>query len=452
MKNNNTYVYKSDIFNYLEKDKISLIIKESLKGLGLDEVNPFKDLVKPGQKVVIKPNLVKGNHPLGGKGVQSMITQAAVIYPIIDFVLKATNYDVKIVIADVPLQTSNWDEIIQGSGLDELVKYYSKKNIKIDLLDLRREISDKNLEGVINKRVFKDRDPLGYSAVDLGEKSQLMSVIDKNSKFRITDYSRGTVSPHHNQNINEYCICNTALAADFFINIPKLKTHRKAGLTCAMKNLIGINGDKRWLAHHRAGSPKKGGDEYKKFNFKTYFKWHIFSFLKESKFGIKIAVIIKKLYERYIIKQSMANASLDTKSDPKHFMEGSWYGNDTIWRCIIDLNNIIIFADKHGKMHDSQQRNYLCIVDGLLAGEKEGPMAHLPKKAGVVIAGFNPVSVDFTAAKIMGFDWKKIPQIYKSFSSPLISIQSNDIEINSNIKNINLNFKPSAGWQGHIEL
>ncbi len=148
----------------------------------------------------------------------------------------------------------------------------------------------------------------------------------------------------------------------------------------------------------------------------------------------------------------MANASLDTKSDPKHFMEGSWYGNDTIWRCIIDLNNIIIFADKHGKMHDSQQRNYLCIVDGLLAGEKEGPMAHLPKKAGVVIAGFNPVSVDFTAAKIMGFDWKKIPQIYKSFSSPLISIQSNDIEINSNIKNINLNFKPSAGWQGHIEL
>jgi len=32
-----------------------------------------------------------------------------------------------------------------------------------------------------------------------------------------------------------------------------LKLHRKAGITCALKNLIGINGNKEYLPHHRLG-------------------------------------------------------------------------------------------------------------------------------------------------------------------------------------------------------
>ena len=32
-------------------------------------------------------------------------------------------------------------------------------------------------------------------------------------------------------------------------SLPKLKTHKKAGITCALKNLIGINGNKEYLPH-----------------------------------------------------------------------------------------------------------------------------------------------------------------------------------------------------------
>lgn len=72
-------------------------------------------------------------------------------------------------------------------------------------------------------------------------------------KLEITNYGLGTVAKHHNDNKNEYLIAGTILNADVFINVPKLKTHKKAGVTLSMKNLIGINGDKSWIAHHRAG-------------------------------------------------------------------------------------------------------------------------------------------------------------------------------------------------------
>src|SRR5690606_2650770 len=46
------------------------------------------------------------------------------------------------------------------------------------------------------------------------------------------------------------------------INLPKLKTHKKTGVTLSLKNLVGINGDKNWLPHHSLGSVGEGGDEF----------------------------------------------------------------------------------------------------------------------------------------------------------------------------------------------
>ena len=51
----------------------------------------------------------------------------------------------------------------------------------------------------------------------------------------------------------------TILGADLVINCLKMKTHKKAGVTLSMKNLIGINGDKNWLPHYRTGFASQGG-------------------------------------------------------------------------------------------------------------------------------------------------------------------------------------------------
>ena len=422
-------------------------LKLDEKHIGTKKWNPFHDFIKKGDSIVIKPNLVRDIHPLGDKGVLSMITHGSVIRPVIDYILLAVGNDCTITICDVPLQDAKWKTIINKNGLKALVNHYDN----INLLDLRKEIAYVDDEGIIIKREIVNGDPKGYASVDLKDKSELMPVINEYKRFEITDYDSGTVPKHHNQSKNEYCIPKTILDADVFINMPKMKTHKKAGITCAMKNMIGINGDKSWLAHHRRGSVKCGGDEYPVFNFKTWFKWHFWAFMKRHSALAPAANLVKKTYQSVMLKgktvhESMVSGSADV-------CEGSWYGNDTIWRCIKDLNKIIFYADKNGAMHSKKQRRYFCIVDGVMCGEGEGPMHHVPKDAGVILAGFNPVALDYVAAQVMGFDYRKIPQIKEGFKNnrwALVDFAPDDVKTNK--KTPALEFKPSSGWINHIEM
>lgn len=54
--------------------------------------------------------------------------------------------------------------------------------------------------------------------------------------------------------------------ADVFINLPKMKVHKKTGVTLSLKNLVGINADKNWLPHYSGGSPRNGGDQFSNIN------------------------------------------------------------------------------------------------------------------------------------------------------------------------------------------
>ncbi len=456
------FVNKNIIEEVDNQNKLYDMVREVLirlnldkKNIGTKEWNPFSELIRKRDNIVIKPNLVYHAHPLGEMGILSMITHASVIRPIIDYVLLATNGDCKITICDVPLQEADFEAIIKNNGLNDLVNYYNNKLIIISLIDLRLEISYTDDEGVIIKRDRRERDPSGYLAVDLKDKSAFVPIIEHCNKLEITNYGSGTVPKHHNPEKNEYLIPRTILNADVFINVPKLKTHRKAGITAAMKNLVGINGDKSWIAHHRRGPKDKGGDEYEVFNFSKYMIWHINAFFKGYCITRPVARLVRKTY-RIIFFNGKTIKEINLNPSKKAILEGSWYGNDTVWRSILDLNNILFFADKDGKIHDIFQRRYIAIVDGILAGEKEGPIEQFPKKAGVIIGGFNPVAVDYIASHIMGFNYEKIPMIVEGFKNGnfnLCPFSNKDIEIYSNVDwdKINLKFVPTVGWKGHIE-
>jgi hypothetical protein len=55
------------------------------------------------------------------------------------------------------------------------------------------------------------------------------------------------------------------------------------------------------------------------------------------------------------------------------YLEGGWYGNDTLCRTILDLNRILLYADSRGEMQREIQRRRLFLTDGIIAGEGEGP-------------------------------------------------------------------------------
>src|SRR5262249_52952302 len=83
-----------------------------------------------------------------------------------------------------------------------------------------------------------------------------------NKRYYGAFYDVSETNEHHSNGVHEYMISRTALESDVFINLPKLKTHKKVGVTLNLKNLVGINGNKNWLPHYALGSPAENGDQF----------------------------------------------------------------------------------------------------------------------------------------------------------------------------------------------
>jgi hypothetical protein len=227
-----------------------------------------------------------------------------------------------------------------------------------------------------------------------------------------------------------------------------------------MKNLVGINGSKDWLPHHRRGSKFDRGDEYLNRNL---FK-EINVSLQEI---IDVAAIENKKMKAYILRNIQKVNSIFRKLSTKDkYLEGSWWGNDTVWRTVCDLNRLLIYADKKGVMQQIPQRNYIAFLDMIISGEGEGPLNPIPKYSGILMAGFNPLIIDTVLATIMGFDFKKIPNVSKAYGIkkyPISKHKHEDIKIISSNKawtkkvtNIRLEdtlkYMPTLGWKDHIEM
>ena len=51
------------------------------------------------------------------------------------------------------------------------------------------------------------------------------------ARFRGADYDPGPTTEHHSGGRNAYLLSETVLSADLIVNLPKLKTHKKTGVT-----------------------------------------------------------------------------------------------------------------------------------------------------------------------------------------------------------------------------
>ena len=143
--------------------------------------------------------------------------------------------------------------------------------------------------------------------------------------------------------------------------------------------------------------------------------------------------------------------------------EGNWPGNDSTWRMTIDLLKIFLYADRNGKLHDEPVRHVFSIVDGVIGGEKKGPLSPDSKKCGLIVAGFNPCAVDLVCARLMGFDYAKIkalnyvskhPGLFKTHLSAIKLFGNKDFNglFDEGNKNKYFDFVPYPGWEGFIEI
>jgi hypothetical protein len=261
----------------------------------------------------------------------------------------------------------------------------------------------------------------------------------------------------HRDTTHEYLLCRTPMDADVLINIPKLKCHKKVGLTCALKNMVGINSNKNWLPHHTEGTPEEGGDQFPKGTLKAKLERSLMGRIKKALFGndalSRLFVPLKKL-GRVIFG--------DTQQVVR---SGNWHGNDTCWRMVVDLNKCLFHFDGAGQLR-KQPLRYLAVVDAIIAGEGNGPMSPDAKACGLIIAGRNPLAVDSVCCALMGFNWQKVRMLVGAFAvkaMPVVSfghdevvVRSNEMRLDKRLneygKDDGLGFKPHFGWVGAVEI
>ncbi len=340
--------------NYrLEEVKNTLL--QCLMDLGYPQDNPFGSIVKPGDKVFIKPNWVASRWRESCPHKDSLycvITHPRVIEAVADFVALALKGKGEIIIGDNPSIDADFSELMDFT---EIRKIKDKYDVPVTILDLRPLVCD-DLKNYGKKylMVHQSGDPAGKVEVNLG-KDSLLYGLDP-TRFRGVFDERDETVASHTGETQLYTYARSLYDADVYISIPKLKTHQKVGATLNLKGLVGSISNKNQLVHWQVGYPEIHGDEYP--NKEAY------------EAGLKAAV--------------------------KH--RGAWPGNDTIWRMVCDLYQGM----------KRKERKYFSVIDGIVAGEGQGPFCPTSKYANTLIAGDDMLVVDCVATRLMGFDPMKI--------------------------------------------
>ncbi len=384
---------------------------------GTPEWNPLGDLVAPGDRVVIKPNLVSSRNlhqRVTGMRLAASSTHGSLLRPIVDYALKAAGPRGQVRVVDTPVEGCEVEKVAGPLGIFAMIEHLRRKGHDLEFVDLRhfcvapvfpiddvrRSGRSYNLGLLVRRRLSGD--PHGYRVVDLARDSFFArddSPRPSALRFHRSHYK--TPLAQHTEQRHAYSLPGTVLRADVVINVPKLKTHKKTAVTLSLKSVIGLSNEKYWLPHFAEGPPSRGGDEFDRPQ-----GW--------------LEVLENKLSRLPLPGDHSLVARAPRIDAPRKVIDGSWEGNRTLWRTVLDLNRILFFADREGRLRGEPQRRYITVVDGIVAGEGEGPMGAAPVHTGLLIGGFDPSVVDVVATEAMGFAPDLIPLVRESLGGALL--------------------------------
>lgn len=364
------------------------ILCESIRNVMLCHLSP--DDIK-GKRVLLKPNFVR---EIKKEGEEICLTT----HP--NFILAALkvimeNNPLSVIIGDAPIQNCRWDLLLSQEFQDTVRKLSEEYDVPVKIVDFRKVIFFPQ-SNTFDKSSRTDDD---YLIFDVGERSLLDPVTDKENKFRVTNYNPDRMAMSHSKGKHQYCIAKEIFESDIVISIPKPKTHRMACLTNSLKVLVGINGDKDYLPHHRIGSEMQGGDCYKDFNiFRTWGER-----LLDSANRRRGSVMYKPLYyiSRVVWRMGRPNNEVTANA--------GWYGNDTVWRMVMDINKIAQYGKLDGTLAEKPQRVIYTLCDGIIGGQGSGPLNPDPLALGLIAFSNDSYLMDEVMGYIFGLNLQKVP-------------------------------------------
>lgn len=385
-----------------------------------------------GKSILIKPNWVR--EEIKDSDYLCLRTNDNLLIALLGEVLDL--HPSKILIADAPIQGCDWRKMITSEFVSRIDALHEKYGIPIDVKDFRRTITD-----VSKNNVSTDLHPLSeYVIFNVGKESWLEPITTDKNRFRVTCYNPDRLAEVHYRGVHKYCITKDVFDYDVIITMPKLKTHRMAGMTNALKLLVGINGDKDYLPHHRVGSLKQGGDNYKDYSTLRSMANSLTDIGNRHRGTLFSKILLRT--GTVLWKLSMPdNATIGN---------AGWYGNDTIWRTVLDLNKIALFGDSNGVIHKNQQRKLYTIMDGVVGGQGDGPLNPDPSPLGVLAYSNNPYLMDVVAGKLYHINIDKVPLLREAAKYVLkedysIFVNSKVVSFND-VEDFGIDIKMSPGW------
>lgn len=412
--------------------------------------NPLGAWIFPGARVTLKPNWVLHENQ-SGQGMDCLVTHPAVIESVLEYVLLARPG--KVVLGDAPVQGCDLPVLLRAGGIEELVQGFRQRGLDLSLADFRRTILDGNRPGAAREENRRSLDD--YVLFDLANESLLEPLTTDAGRFRVTMYNPALLGRTHQAGRHQYLVARAAIDCDVFINLPKLKAHKKACITGALKNLVGINGNKEFLPHHRKGGSSSGGDCYAGGSRWKRAAEECFDWANRLDPG-RLQGLLFRLAGRAAHTGEWFGADNN--------MEGSWYGNDTVWRTCLDLQRILHYGCADATLSDTRQRRVLHLTDAIVGGEGEGPLASTPVAAGWLSGATNAAAAEWAHARLMGFDPARIPLLRGAFGAfrwPLAAFPPQAVRVRSEDGERSANtvfpfagraFVPPRGWRGHCEL
>lgn len=385
----------------------------------------FGGWIEPGASVLIKPNFVH-HKSKEGDSLEALVTDFDLIDVVIEEVRKLRPKS--IVVGDAPIQICNYTELIE-----KFSKKSKNANHDVSFVDFRgvmSEYSDKTRSYNIRHNVTEES-----MEIDLGGNSMHEPYGDAN--FRVSMYDHRVLKSNHRCGRHVYRVSKQLQTADYIISIPKLKTHRKAGITGALKNNIGFIEHKSYLPHHRAHGSYLGGDCYEGFNPLLELACIINDYANRS-MSKRRYPLLRRLVRILKVISNTTGAVWE--------MEGGWIGNDTIWRTVYDVEFIVSTLRR-----ESDKTSILYITDAIVCGEGEGPLDPSPVDMKSLTLSFDPFCADYIHAimmgmnpeklKIFGYAEESLQKLYLSYNGRQISI--------AELKNkYRRKFVPAKGWEG----
>ncbi len=372
--------------------------------LGTPDWNPLGEYIPRGSSVFVLCNFVYHRRfQDSSEDLFAKCTHGSVLRALIDYIALAAGPTATIRFGNSPLQSCDWDQVLKDTGADQVARFYQQAGVSVIPTDLRLHVIKRNPLGKVT--LIEERSDRDVAVeVDLQNTSLLAEIGDPQSerpRFRIADYNPNRIESFHSAGSHRYVIHRHILESDVIVSVPKLKTHEKVGITCGLKGFVGTVGHKDCLAHHRFGNPRIGGDEYPdRFRFlrplSAFEDW-----LNQrdpdapAQGGFQI---LDRTLQRLLRRLGVTRS-------------GAWSGNDTAWRMTLDLARIVHYAGADGRLHAERQRRHLMLIDGILGGEGDGPLAPTPAAAGCLLFGDDVVLGDRVACRLMGFDPDAIPLI-----------------------------------------